>query len=71
MAEDENTQDQGQPESQPPGGGGFISLDQARAAALAHARDNQDFYGRRYRKEGAGLGGAQPGGAGGRPSPYL
>ena len=51
MAEDENTQDQGQPESQPPGGGGFISLDQARAAALAHARDNQDFYGRRYRKK--------------------
>jgi hypothetical protein len=51
MAEDENTQDQGQPESQPPGCGGFISLDQARAAALAHARDNQDFYGRRYRKK--------------------
>ncbi|MDP6548832.1 MAG: hypothetical protein QF659_02010 [Dehalococcoidia bacterium] len=51
MAEDENAQDQEQPESQPPGGGGFISLDQARAAALAHARDNQDFYGRRYRKK--------------------
>ena len=52
MAEDENSQDQGQPESQPPGGGGFISLDQARSAALAHARDNLDFYGRRYgRKE--------------------
>ena len=51
MAEDENVQDQGQPESQPPGGGDFISLDQARAAALAHTRDNQDFYGRRYRKK--------------------
>jgi hypothetical protein len=51
MAEDENVQDQGQPESQPPGGGGFISLDQARAAALAHARDNLDFYGRRYRRK--------------------
>ena len=51
MAQDEDVQDQGQPESQPPGGGGFISLDQARATALAHARDNQDFYGRRYRKK--------------------
>jgi hypothetical protein len=51
MAEDENVQDQEQPESHPPGGGGFISLDQARAAALAHARDNLDFYGRRYRSK--------------------
>jgi hypothetical protein len=51
MAEDENVPDQGHPESQPPGGGGFISLDQARAAALAHARDNLELYGRRYRKK--------------------
>ena len=27
---------------------GYISLDQARALALQYARDNRDFYGRRY-----------------------
>ena len=27
---------------------GYISLDQARVVALRHARDNRDFYGRRY-----------------------
>ena len=27
---------------------GYISLDQARVLALRHARDNTDFYGRRY-----------------------
>ena len=26
----------------------YISLDQARVLALEHARDNRDFYGRRY-----------------------
>ena len=26
----------------------YISLDQARVLALRHARDNRDFYGRRY-----------------------
>ena len=26
----------------------YISLDQARVLAMEHARDNQDFYGRRY-----------------------
>ena len=28
----------------------FVSLDQAREIALGHASQNQDFYGRRYRK---------------------
>ena len=37
---------------QPNSRGGFVSLDQARDIALGHARDNQDFYGRRYRKRG-------------------
>ena len=51
MAEDESTQEGGKPESQRPGsGGGFVSLDQARDIALGHARENTDFYGRRYRK---------------------
>ena len=27
---------------------GYISLDQARVRAMEHARDNRDFYGRRY-----------------------
>ena len=26
----------------------YISLDQARVRAMEHARDNRDFYGRRY-----------------------
>ncbi len=26
----------------------YISLDQARVLAIEHARDNRDFYGRRY-----------------------
>ena len=43
MAENESTQQ--------PGGGGFISLDQARTIALDHARGDQEFYGRRYRKK--------------------
>ena len=51
MAEDESTQDQEQPGSQgPASGSGLVSLDQARSIALDHARDNQDFYGRRYRR---------------------
>ena len=49
MAEGSRGQDQS---PQPAGsGGGFVSLEQARDIALAHARDNQDFYGRRYRKK--------------------
>ena len=28
----------------------YISLDQARVLAMEHARDNRDFYGRRYRR---------------------
>ncbi len=47
MAENESEQNQEQP---PGSGGGFVSLDDARDIALGHARDNQDFYGRRYRK---------------------
>lgn len=27
---------------------GYISLDQARVLAMEHARDNREFYGRRY-----------------------
>ena len=46
---EEGEQEEEQPESQPSSGTGeFISLDQARGIALDHARENQDFYGRRY-----------------------
>ena len=36
--------------STPPGSRGrwYISLDQARVLAIQHARENTDFYGRRY-----------------------
>ena len=48
---EEGEQKEVQPESQPSGGAGeFISLDQARGVALDHARENRDFYGRRYPK---------------------
>ncbi len=50
MAENESEQNQGQPPRSPGSGGGFVSLEDARDIALGHARDNQDFYGRRYRK---------------------
>ena len=33
------------PEGESPG---YISLDQARVLAMEHARDNREFYGRRY-----------------------
>ncbi len=49
MAEDQSAQDEEQPGSQRPGSAGeFISLDQARGIALDQARENQDFYGRRF-----------------------
>ena len=49
VAEDQSGQEEDQPESQRPGSAGeFISLDQARDIALDQARENQDFYGRRY-----------------------
>ena len=49
VAEDQNEQEEEQPESQRPGSAGeFISLDQARGIALDQARENQDFYGRRF-----------------------
>ncbi len=50
MAENESEQNQGQPPRSPGSGGGFVSLEDASDIALGHARDNQDFYGRRYRK---------------------
>ena len=49
MAQDETPQDQEQPDAQP--SGSFVSLEQAREAALGHARDNRDIYGRRYRRK--------------------
>ena len=52
MAEDQNSQEEDQPESQRPGSAGeFISLDQARSIALDQARENRDFYGRRYARQ--------------------
>ena len=52
VAEEESeqeAQDEDQPEPQRPGSAGeFISLDQARGIALDQARENLDFYGRRY-----------------------
>ncbi|MCH7605813.1 MAG: hypothetical protein IH962_01545 [Chloroflexi bacterium] len=50
MAQDDNEQESGQPEPQPTGSG-YVSLDQARAIALDHARENRDIYGRRYRRK--------------------
>ena len=51
MAEEQGSPEEEQPESQRPGSAGeFISLDQARGIALDHARENQDFYGRRFAK---------------------
>ena len=50
-AEDQSSQEEeeDQPEPHRPGSEGeFISLEQARRIAVAHARENQDFYGRRY-----------------------
>ena len=49
MAEEEGAQEPEQPQSQ--ASGGFVSLEQARDIARDHARNNQDFYGRRYRRK--------------------
>ncbi len=52
VAEEEGEQAEEQPQSQSGDlGSGLISLDQARAIALDQARGNQDFYGRRYRRQ--------------------
>ena len=52
VAEEENNQEEEQPESQSSGGsGGLISLDQAWRIALDQAKENQDFYGRRYSRQ--------------------
>ena len=49
MAEAEDKKDEEKLEFTPEGETfGYISLDQARVLALQHARDNRDFYGRRY-----------------------
>ncbi len=49
VAEEGSEPEEDQPESQPPGSAGeFISLDQARGIGLDQARENRDFYGRRY-----------------------
>ena len=51
VAEEQDSQEE-QPESQSSGGsGGFISLDQARGIALDQARQDRDFYGRRYARQ--------------------
>ena len=50
MAEAQSAEEE-QPESQRPGSAGeFISMDQARDIALDQARENQEFYGRRFAK---------------------
>jgi len=49
LAEEDTGQDQ-RSQSAGSGGGGFVSLEQARDIALGHARDNQGFYGGRWSK---------------------
>ncbi len=52
VAEEEGEKEEEQPESSRPGSAGeFISLDQARGIALDQARENRDFYGRRYARQ--------------------
>ena len=49
MAENPNKKDEEKLEFTPEGEVlGYISLDQARVLAMEHARDNREFYGRRY-----------------------
>ena len=49
VAEEQDPQEEDQAGSQRPGSAGeSISLDQARGIALDHARENRDFYGRRF-----------------------
>ena len=49
MLKDEGKKDEEKLEFTPEGETlGYISLDQARVLAMEHARDNRDFYGRRY-----------------------
>ena len=50
VAEDQSSQEENQPESQS-SGGGLISLDQARRIAEDQAREDRDFYGRRYARQ--------------------
>ena len=52
MPENESSSEEKHPESQRPGSAGeFISLNQACRIALDQARENRDFYGRRYRRQ--------------------
>lgn len=49
MPEDQGNQDEEQFKFDSAGEAfGYIGLNQARVLAMEHARDNQDFYGRRY-----------------------
>ena len=49
MLEEESKKDEEKQEFTPEGETlGYISLDQARVLAMEHARDNREFYGRRY-----------------------
>ena len=49
MAEDAGKKDDGKVALDSTGQAvAYIPLDQARVLALQHARDNRDFYGRRY-----------------------
>ena len=51
MADDKSKQDEDKVEFDSAGEAvGYISLDQARVLAIEHARDNRNFYGRRYRR---------------------
>ena len=51
MPEEQDPEDD-QPAPQRPGGAGeFVSLEQARRIAVAYARENQEFYARRYRRQ--------------------
>ena len=51
MPEDEDQKDEPKLEFDSAGQAiAYISLDQARVLALQHARDNREFYGRRYRR---------------------
>ena len=49
MVEDEGKKEEDKLEFDSTGAAiGYISLDQARVLAMEHARDNREFYGRRY-----------------------
>jgi len=52
MAKDEENKDEERFDFTPAGEAvGYIGEEQARVLALRHARDNRDFYGRRYAQQ--------------------